>query len=253
MLCKRCPDLQYILILTVCVSLLQLHAMVSYKRLTPEEVHFSGVPLLQSQDDSQDSELKVEDAGRPLLARRPHCSVTAALLTLGGFILVVLGVWLLGTVLWLRSTSSIGIHRSPSPAAPPSKGVVQENRTQPESCAFIPEPWRFDCYPERDAVVTEDMCHARNCCFTRPGNETSGVPWCFYPPDFPSYMLVAINDTETGWTGKLVRTQKTYYPKDVEMLKLDVLYESNSRLRVKVRALFFGFFLLASSGHKFIR
>ncbi|KAB5523197.1 hypothetical protein PHYPO_G00149770 [Pangasianodon hypophthalmus] len=44
---------------------LQLHTMVSYKRLTPEEVHFSGVPLLQSHDDSQDSELKVEDAEHP--------------------------------------------------------------------------------------------------------------------------------------------------------------------------------------------
>ncbi|MCI4393474.1 hypothetical protein PGIGA_G00157810 [Pangasianodon gigas] len=206
--------------------------MVSYKRLTPEEVHFSGVPLLQSHDDSQDSELKVEDAERPLLARRPHCSVTAALLTLGGFILVVLGVWLLGTMLWLRSTASTGIHRPPSPAAPPGK--VQENRTQPESCSVIPEPWRFDCYPERGVVVTEDMCHARNCCFTRAASEKSGIPWCYYPPDFPSYTLVAINDTETGLSGKLVRTQKTYYPKDIEMLKLDVLYESNSRLRIKI-------------------
>ncbi|XP_060754556.1 lysosomal alpha-glucosidase [Neoarius graeffei] len=208
--------------------------MVSYNRLTPEELHFSGVPLLQPQDDSQDSELTVDDAKHPLLARRPHCSVTAALLTLGGFILVVLGVWLLGTVLWLHSSSSVGIHRPPSPVAPPSKGVVQENRTQPESCSLIPESWRFDCYPERDVVVTEDMCHARNCCFTQSGNEKTGVPWCFYPPDFPSYTLVAVNDTETGLTGKLVRTQKTYYPKDIEILKLDVLYESNSRLRVKI-------------------
>lgn len=210
--------------------------MVSYKRLTPEEVHFSGVPLLQAHDDSQDSELKVEDAERPLLARRPRCSVTAALLTLGGFILVVLGVWLLGTVLWLRGTSSIGVHRPPSPAAPPGKGGVPDNRTQPESCSVIPESWRFDCYPERGVVVTEEMCHARNCCFTRAADEKSGVPWCYYPQDYPSYALVAVNDTETGWTGKLVRTQKTYYPKDIKVLKLDVLYESNNRLRVKVRA-----------------
>lgn len=213
--------------------------MVSYKRLTPEEVHFSGVPLLQSHDDSQGSELKVEDPERPLLARGPRCSVTAALLTLGGFVLVVLCVWLLGTMLWLRSTSSVGIHRPPSPAAPPGKSAVQENRTQPVSCSVIPESWRFDCYPERDAVVTEDMCHARNCCFSHTADEKSGVPYCYYPPDYPSYTLEAINGTETGMTGKLVRTQKTYYPKDVEVLRLDVLYESNSRLRVKVSAFFY--------------
>ncbi|KAK2817716.1 hypothetical protein Q7C36_021649 [Tachysurus vachellii] len=208
--------------------------MVSYKRLTPEDVHFSGVPLLQSADDLQDSELKVEDAERPLLARKPHCSITAALLILGGFILVVLGIWLLGNVLWLRSTASIGPHRPPAPAAQPNNGLVQENRTQPESCASIPESWRFNCYPERGVVVTEDMCHARNCCFTRVAKEKPGIPWCYYPPDFPSYTLVAINDTETGLSGKLLRTQKTYYPKDIEVLKLDVLYETNSRLRVKI-------------------
>lgn len=217
----------------MCVSSqVQLHVMVSYKRLTPEEVHFSGVPLLQSYDDSQDTEPKVEDTERPLLARRPPCSVTAALLTLGGFILVVIGVWLLGTMLWLRATASMGIHRPPPPAAAPGKG----NRTQPESCSDILESWRFDCYPERNVVVTEDMCHARNCCFARASKEKNGIPWCYYPPEFPSYTLEAVNDTETGLTGRLVRTQKTYYPKDVETLQLDVLYESNSRLRVKVSA-----------------
>lgn len=218
-------------VVTCSSSGLQLRAMVSYKKLTPEEVHFSGVPLLQPHDDSQDSELKVEDAERPLLARRPNCSVTAALLTLGGFLLVVIGVWLLGTVLWLRSTASIGVHRPPPPSG---KG----NRTQPESCSVIPESWRFDCYPERGVVVTEDLCHARNCCFTRAATEKGGVPWCYYPPEFPSYTLVSINDTATGWTGKLLRAQKTYYPEDVEVLQLDVLLESDSRLRVKVSAPF---------------
>lgn len=207
--------------------------MVSYERLTPEEVHFSGVPLLRSADDSQDSELKVEDAERPLLARTPHCSITAALLTLGGFILVVLGVWILGTMLWLHGRDSAGPHRPPPPAAPPGNGSsVQGTRTEPESCSGVFESWRFDCYPERGVVVTEDLCRARNCCFVR--TETNGVPWCFYPPDFPSYNLVALNETETGLSGKLVRTRKTYYPKDVEVLQLDVLFESDSRLRVKI-------------------
>ncbi|XP_053333226.1 lysosomal alpha-glucosidase [Clarias gariepinus] len=204
--------------------------MVSYKRLTPEEVNFSGVPLLQSHDDSQDGDPKPEDAERPLLARRRQCSVTAALVILGGFVLVVLGVWLLGAVLRVCTTSSIGVHRPPSPVAPPGKG----NRTKPESCAVVPESWRFDCYPERGVVVTEEMCHARNCCFIRPAEEKNGVPWCYYPPEFPSYALVGLNETETGLSGTLVRNQKTYYPKDIETLRLDVLYESNSRLRVKI-------------------
>uniref|UniRef100_A0A4W4FQF6 P-type domain-containing protein n=1 Tax=Electrophorus electricus TaxID=8005 RepID=A0A4W4FQF6_ELEEL len=170
----------------------QLLAMVSYKRLSPEEVHFSGAPLLEPPpDDSGNSAVRAEDPELPLLARRPQCS----------------------------STTTRG-----------QGGGTQ----QPEACSLIAEAWRFDCYPERGVVVTEEMCHARNCCFVhdskaRPPGQ-NGVPYCFYPPDFPSYELVAINDVEMGYTGKLIRTQKTYYPKDIETLQFDVLYESNNRL-----------------------
>ncbi|XP_076839543.1 lysosomal alpha-glucosidase [Brachyhypopomus gauderio] len=213
--------------------------MVSYKRLNPEEVHFSGAPLLEAPpDDSGDSEAKAEDPELPLLARRPRCSSTAALMTLGCLILVVLGIWLLGTALWLRSPSQDG-YKPPSPAGPSSRSRGQgEPQVQPEACYLIAEAWRFDCYPERGVVVTEEMCHARNCCFVHdskarlPGQ--SGVPWCFYPPDFPSYELVSIDDVEMGYRGKLVRTQKTYYPKDIETLRLDVLFESDNRLHVKI-------------------
>lgn len=206
--------------------------MVSYKRLNPEEVQFSGAASLEpGPEDSGDMEMKAEDPDRPLLDRRPHCSATIALLTLGGLILAVLAIWLLGTVVWLRGTPSTGIHKPPLPVGP-RYGV-----SQPESCSSISEACRFDCYPEKGVVVTKEMCNKRNCCFIQvpetPGR--NGVPWCFYPPDFPSYELVAISETEMGYRGKLIRRQKTYYPKDVETLQLDVLFESDNRLRVKVR------------------
>ncbi|XP_026861950.2 lysosomal alpha-glucosidase [Electrophorus electricus] len=214
--------------------------MVSYKRLSPEEVHFSGAPLLEPPpDDSGNSAVRAEDPELPLLARRPQCSSTTALLTLGGLILVVLAIWLLGTVLWLRSPPSSEVHKPLTPVGPSSQTRGQGGGTQqPEACSLIAEAWRFDCYPERGVVVTEEMCHARNCCFVhdskaRPPGQ-NGVPYCFYPPDFPSYELVAINDVEMGYTGKLIRTQKTYYPKDIETLQFDVLYESNNRLRMKI-------------------
>ncbi|XP_066517719.1 lysosomal alpha-glucosidase [Hoplias malabaricus] len=212
--------------------------MVSYKRLNPEEVCFSSTAMMDpSLESSGDTELMAEEE-HPLLDRRPQCSATCALMTLGGLVLVVLGVWLLGTVLWLHGLPSTEPHKPPAPVAPSGQSREGQGGPQPESCTLIPEAWRFDCYPERDVVVTEDMCRKRNCCFIQVSKARSpgqnGVPWCFYPPDFPSYELVTLNETEVGYRGTLRRLQKTYYPNDIEALQLDVLFESNSRLRVKI-------------------
>ncbi|XP_016360329.1 lysosomal alpha-glucosidase-like [Sinocyclocheilus anshuiensis] len=207
--------------------------MVSYKRLTPEEVHFSGAALLDP-DESTDMDLKEEHPELPLLPQSPRCSITIALLTLGGLIVVLSGVWLLGTIFWLHKPPSTEPHRPPPPAVGRSPNGTW---LQPESCSQIPEAWRFDCYPERGVVVTAEMCHARNCCFIQNSQaKTSGwngVPWCFYTPEYPSYELVSITDTEIGKVGKLLRNKKTYYPKDIDALQLEVLYEDN-RLHVKI-------------------
>uniref|UniRef100_A0A671M8Y4 Lysosomal alpha-glucosidase-like n=1 Tax=Sinocyclocheilus anshuiensis TaxID=1608454 RepID=A0A671M8Y4_9TELE len=164
----------------------------------------------------------------------PRCSITIALLTLGGLIVVLSGVWLLGTIFWLHKPPSTEPHRPPPPAVGRSPNGTW---LQPESCSQIPEAWRFDCYPERGVVVTAEMCHARNCCFIQNSQaKTSGwngVPWCFYTPEYPSYELVSITDTEIGKVGKLLRNKKTYYPKDIDALQLEVLYEDN-RLHVKI-------------------
>lgn len=218
--------------------------MVSYKRLTPEEVNFSGAALLDP-DETTDTDLKEVNPELPLLPQSRRCSITVALLTLGGLIVVLSGIWLLGTIFWLHKPPSTEPHRPPPPAV-----AKNPNGTwlQPESCSQIPEAWRFDCYPERGVVVTEEMCHARNCCFIQHSqaktSRRNGVPWCFYTPDYPSYELVSITDTEMGKVGKLLRSKKTYYPKDIDALQLDVMYEEDNRLRVKVRALLV-FMLLA--------
>uniref|UniRef100_A0A8C7J8X1 MICAL-like protein 2 n=1 Tax=Oncorhynchus kisutch TaxID=8019 RepID=A0A8C7J8X1_ONCKI len=109
----------------------------------------------------------------------------------------------------------------------------------PEACGVVPEAWRFDCYPERGVVVTRELCEARNCCFipassSPPALGRNGVPWCFYPPGFPSYSLVSVNATDLGQTGTLVKTVKTYYPKDILTLQLGLLYETDNRLRVRI-------------------
>ncbi|CAF98114.1 unnamed protein product, partial [Tetraodon nigroviridis] len=120
------------------------------------------------------------------------------------------------------------------PAAPPLG----------DTCGSIPESWRFDCYPERGVIVTRELCEARNCCFIPASSSSSssrpppsggnGVPWCFYPADFPSYRLVSINDTSLGQKGTLVKEVRTYYPADILTLEVDLRHETDTRLHVKI-------------------
>ncbi|KAG5277680.1 hypothetical protein AALO_G00090190 [Alosa alosa] len=149
--------------------------MVSYKRLSPEEVHFAGCGSLdeplaaaaeveEKEADVDDVDVEAEQE-RPLLLGVLPCSITGALLTLGGLVLAVCAVWLLGTIVWLRSPAGTqGPHRPPPP--PPARQ---------DGCSSTAAEWRFDCYPERDVVVTQAMCESRNCCFI-PVATASGRP-----------------------------------------------------------------------------
>ncbi|NXE37801.1 LYAG glucosidase, partial [Ptilorrhoa leucosticta] len=109
--------------------------------------------------------------------------------------------------------------------------------TPPPKCLLVPESHRFDCYPERRVVVTQELCESRGCCFIQsppPAEGKRGVPWCFYPPDFPSYSLESLNHTALGMVGLLVRREKAYYPRDIEKLRLDVEFETDTRLHIKI-------------------
>ena len=190
-----------------------------------------------------------EECEHPLLPQRPPCSATTALLVLGCLLLLLCGGWLLGTMFWLHGPSNQQPHRPPPPAkagTPDSPGQAGVDSTaatpNSDSCSLTPEAWRFDCYPERGAVVTREMCEARNCCFIpasssssspRPSG-TNGIPWCFYPTEFPSYSLVSMNDTSLGQKGRLVKEVKTYYPGDILTLELEIRHETETRLRVRV-------------------
>uniref|UniRef100_A0A8C9WNQ5 Alpha glucosidase 2 n=1 Tax=Scleropages formosus TaxID=113540 RepID=A0A8C9WNQ5_SCLFO len=211
--------------------------MVSYKLLTPEDVYFSGGS--GSVEEPLEEPVEEKPANSPLLEKKTVCSASTSFIALGAFLLVVCVVWVIGTVFWLRSPSGQFPHRPPSPASGSASAstVVSAPSREGLACSGVPENWRFDCYPEK-VVVTRELCEARNCCFIQVSSGKKpikdGVPWCFYPPNFPTYWLDALNDTDLGFTAQLKKSEKTYYPKDVETIQLDVLYETDSRLRVKI-------------------
>uniref|UniRef100_A0A672U158 P-type domain-containing protein n=1 Tax=Strigops habroptila TaxID=2489341 RepID=A0A672U158_STRHB len=135
--------------------------------------------------------------------------------------LLVAAVLLSAITVWVLQQVSVGW---PQPTLPPK-------------CLLVPESHRFDCYPERRVVVTQELCESRGCCFIEsppPAGGKRGVPWCFYPPDFPSYTLESLNQTALGMVGLLVRREKAYYPRDIEMLRLDVEFETDTRLHIKI-------------------
>uniref|UniRef100_A0A3Q3F1E6 Alpha glucosidase 2 n=1 Tax=Labrus bergylta TaxID=56723 RepID=A0A3Q3F1E6_9LABR len=228
--------------------------MVSYKRLNPEDVQFSSAVLLEEPRPVREEIPVPEQEEATLLPRRPTCSITTGLLVIGFLLLLLCGGWLLGTMFWLHNPSNPsnqGPRRPPSPAASPTleyeekKKVMNDTEAaaRREACTLIPEAWRFDCYPERGAIVTQQMCEARNCCFipaSSPASSASstsrrnGIPWCFYTPDFPSYSLVSIEDTPLGQKGKLVKDVKTYYPADILNLEVELRSETDTRLHVRI-------------------
>lgn len=181
-----------------------------------------------------------EEAQSSLLPQKQPSSFKTSLLVIGCLLLLLCGFWLLSTIIWLHRPSNQQPQRHPPPAhvqRPDSEGR-NESAFLRETCASIPQDWRFDCYPERQVVVTRELCEARNCCFVPAASNSSSaaraVPWCFYPSDFPSYSLVSLDDTLLGVRGKLVREVKTYYPADILVLDVEVRYETESRLRVRV-------------------
>ncbi|XP_008434919.1 lysosomal alpha-glucosidase [Poecilia reticulata] len=221
--------------------------MVSYKRLNPENVQFSGALLSEEHHRPAQEDVAVpQPDSTSLLPRRLSCSITKVVLILGSLLLVLFGGWLLHTIYWLRTTS-VQAHRPPPPAPGQALGPVLQadmNDTvaaaRSKACSAIPEAWRFDCYPEKAVVVTRELCEARSCCFipasgsTRGRSRKNGIPWCFYPPDFPSYSLVSSKNASMGLKGTLVKDVKTYYPGDILTLEMEIRHETDTRLRVRI-------------------
>ncbi|XP_040845744.1 lysosomal alpha-glucosidase [Ochotona curzoniae] len=114
-----------------------------------------------------------------------------------------------------------------SQALPGRPGTI---RTQCD----VPPNNRFDCAPDR--AITQEQCEARGCCYA-PTQQAApmGQPWCFFPPNYPSYRLEGLRPSETGYTATLTRDVPTFFPKDILTLQLDVLMETDSRLHFTIK------------------
>lgn len=84
-------------------------------------------------------------------------------------------------------------------------------------------------------IASEQACMARGCCW-KPVQANSLEPWCFYPNNYKSYQIETVQLMGDGQTSLVYRNiHKSTYPDDVEYVRVDVVYETEKRLRVKVR------------------
>lgn len=108
--------------------------------------------------------------------------------------------------------------------------------------------YRFDCYPE--AGSNQGNCEARGCCWDDSKEYGDvGIPYCFYPTDYEMYQISGPVDTDFGCTANLTRSQPSYYPDTIKDLKLDIYYETKTRLHFKVHSLSFFVSLFTFSVH----
>lgn len=128
-----------------------------------------------------------------------------------------------------------------------SKPVLRPSKKASlKQCAKISDEFKFDCYPE--AGASELRCKARGCCWVprkklwnEERNENNmtqtvplNVPYCFYPLTYGGYKFINITETLSGSVSFLQRTFKSPYPDDVSVIRMDIQYETEQRLRIKV-------------------
>ncbi|XP_048758029.2 lysosomal alpha-glucosidase-like isoform X2 [Ostrea edulis] len=141
----------------------------------------------------------------------------------------------------------------PKEAQPHRTVVLQSVKTERKQtmktnsqCTVTDDAHKFDCYPEAYGIATQAKCEARGCCWQVPHSGSSqhqkgkkedtskGVPFCYYPQDFPGYKTGLKTSTPTGFSVALNKNSTAYYADDVMNLMMDVRYETEYRLRIRI-------------------
>lgn len=105
-------------------------------------------------------------------------------------------------------------------------GVASQN-----ACEISSNKERFDCYPDPDA--TKEKCLQRGCCWQI--DIDLKVPFCYFPKNFTNYQVVKeIINTTAEISYLISKTKATFRPKEILNLNVDIFYDSNNRLRVRV-------------------
>ncbi|VDP97783.1 unnamed protein product [Trichobilharzia regenti] len=98
-------------------------------------------------------------------------------------------------------------------------------------CSGISDTQRLDCYPSTDS--NKDRCVARGCCWV-PKSEHDGLPYCYFPKDYPTYSVVSTEKTERGFIAQLNKPNSSYYTDEIKNIAVEIREETSNRLRIRV-------------------
>ncbi|GAB6022667.1 hypothetical protein CHUAL_006760 [Chamberlinius hualienensis] len=100
-------------------------------------------------------------------------------------------------------------------------------------------------------ITSHVQCLQRGCCWDPLPNQNIsgpyreeypqgrypihiGAPPCYYPQDYPTYKYDSVQTTNTGYVAYLSRTVPSPFPNDVPQIKIDIYFETEYRLRIKI-------------------
>lgn len=119
--------------------------------------------------------------------------------------------------------------------------IIDLSRQSEEKCSNFKDAEKFDCNPENGS--NEASCLKRGCCWASKQSSHRqahdhfpplDVPWCHYPKNFGGYEYVNMTTTDQGAFAFLKRNFPSPYPRDVQILRMNVEYQTADRVRVKV-------------------
>ena len=90
---------------------------------------------------------------------------------------------------------------------------------------------RFDCFPEPRSFSKESECLQRGCCWSGPtGLGNPNTPFCFYPTNFPSYVVKNKSDN----VYRIEKAKATFRPNEILKLEARIIPDGKKRLRVQI-------------------
>ncbi|XP_060837223.1 lysosomal alpha-glucosidase-like [Rhopalosiphum padi] len=99
-------------------------------------------------------------------------------------------------------------------------------------CHSMPNELKFDCIPKGKS--DEVICKQINCSWTPFEQSFTQWPWCYYPECYNNYNTINISKTSTGIVAFYNLSVDSNYKKNIQILRLDVIFETSQRLRITI-------------------
>ncbi|XP_046582880.1 lysosomal alpha-glucosidase-like [Haliotis rubra] len=97
-----------------------------------------------------------------------------------------------------------------------------------EQCDMTPST-HLDCHPEGN--LSHTACQSRGCCWNDVGGPS---PTCFYPANYPAYIVVHKQNYGSVTTMQLYNNATTHYPNDVHHLAVSIVHLSTTSVRIRI-------------------